>query len=280
MTPSRCPDFLVVGHVTKDLLPHGFNVGGTAAYASITARNLGYRAGVVTSAGPDINLETVLSGVDIVCAPSAVTTTFRNIYCDGTRQQFVCTVATGLTANAVPPEWRRSPVVQLGPLVQEFRENIVEAFPGSLIGVTPQGWMRHWDQRGCVSPIPWEGAQDILPKVDALIFSEEDVGGNLAVVEEYVRLTRIVVVTYGWKGSTVYYKGEVRSFPAPTVREVDPTGAGDVYAAAYLVRLHETDDPWESARFANVVASFSVEGPGTTTIPKRDLVEKWLMGHP
>ncbi len=35
-----------------------------------------------------------------------------------------------------------------------------------------------------------------------------------------------------------------------------------VFAAAFLIRLAETQDPCEAARFANVVASFSVEKPG------------------
>ena len=62
----------------------------------------------------------------------------------------------------------------------------------------------------------------------------------------------------------------------PGRREVDPTGAGDVFAAAYLIRYHETGDPYEAAQFANLVASFSVEAPGTEGIPTRDEVLTYL----
>jgi sugar/nucleoside kinase (ribokinase family) len=57
---------------------------------------------------------------------------------------------------------------------------------------------------------------------------------------------------------------------------VDPTGAGDVFAPAFMIRLIETGDPCEAAQFANVVASFSIEGPGVTGIPMRKQVEAYL----
>jgi sugar/nucleoside kinase (ribokinase family) len=274
------PDFLVIGHVTKDLTPHGFNVGGTATYASITAHNLGYRAAIVTSAGPDVDLDEALPGISVARVHCRETTTFQNIYQEGRRRQFVRAVAAPLTPEAIPPQWRRVPIVLLGPLAQEFGETVVELFPAALIGVTPQGWMRQWDSSGSVSPCPWAGGQYLLPKADVLTLSEEDVGGDLSVIQEYVNLTRIVVVTSGWQGSTVYFAGEVRWFPTRPVVEVDPTGAGDVFTAAYLVRLWETEDPWEAARFANIVASFSVEGPGVTAIPVRAQVEGGLVTNP
>jgi sugar/nucleoside kinase (ribokinase family) len=90
------------------------------------------------------------------------------------------------------------------------------------------------------------------------------------------------VVTHGPRGATVYHGGEVRHLPTRPAHEVDPTGAGDVFAAAFLVRLHEillergVEDPWEAAHFANVVASFSVEGIGYSAIPQRAQVEAYL----
>jgi hypothetical protein len=274
------PDFLVIGHVTKDLNPNGFNVGGTVTFASVTASNLRYRAAIVTSAGPDIDFDKALPGIGVASVQSRETTTFQNIYHAGQRRQFVRAIAAPLTPEAIPPDWRRAPIVLLGPLVQELEESVVELFPDSLIGVTPQGWMRQWDSSGKVSPCPWSGAEYLLPKVEVLTFSEEDVGGDRSVIEEYVNLTNIVVITSGWQGSTVYFEHEVRWFPTRPIVEVDPTGAGDVFAAAYLVRLWETEDPWEAARFANIVASFSVEGPGVTTIPLRAQVEGGLVTNP
>jgi sugar/nucleoside kinase (ribokinase family) len=271
------PDYLVIGHITKDLLDGGFTVGGTVTYSGLTARNLGRRVGVVTSASPDLDLEEALPGIEVVSIPSSVTTAFQNIYRDGARQQFIKAVAERITAEAIPPQWCRSPIVQLGPLTQEVDEEVIHLFKGSLIGVTPQGWMRQWDDEGRVSPVVWAAPERVLPFAKVLVLSEEDVGGDMALVQEYVELTEIVVVTAGWKGSTVYHQGQRRCFPAREVIEVDPTGAGDVYAAAYLVRLEETGDPWEAAHLANCVASFSVEKPGVAGLPSRRQVETCLL---
>jgi sugar/nucleoside kinase (ribokinase family) len=273
----HCPDYLVIGHITKDLLNVGFTVGGTVTYSGLTARNLGRRVGVVTSVSLDLDLEEALPGIEVVSVPSPVTTAFQNIYHNGTRQQFVKTLAERITAKAIPPKWHHSPIVQLGPLTQELDEEVVHLFKGSLIGVTPQGWMRQWDAEGRISPVVWAAPERVLPFANVLVLSEEDVGGDMALVQRYVELTKIVVLTAGWKGSTVYHRGQRRYFPAREVSEVDPTGAGDVYAAAYLIRLEETGDPWEAAHFANCVASFSVEKLGVTGIPSRGKVELCLL---
>lgn len=47
-------DFLVIGHVCKDVTPAGFRLGGTVTYAALMARNLGARAGILTRASKDL----------------------------------------------------------------------------------------------------------------------------------------------------------------------------------------------------------------------------------
>ena len=48
---AQAPDYLVIGHVSKDLLPNGegARAGGTATYSALTAQKLGLQAGVITS---------------------------------------------------------------------------------------------------------------------------------------------------------------------------------------------------------------------------------------
>jgi hypothetical protein len=128
-----CRDYLVIGHITKDLLDGGFTVGGTVTYSGLTARNLGRRVGLVTSASPGLDLKEALPGIEVVSVSSSVTTTFQNIYHNGTRQQFIKAVAERITGEAIPPQWHCSPIIQLGPLTQELDEEVVHLFKGSLI---------------------------------------------------------------------------------------------------------------------------------------------------
>ena len=266
--PSAKLDYLVIGHVTRDVFDGSFTVGGTATYSALTALSFGCRVGVVTSADPELDLDDVLSNVNVIRQSSSATTTFQNLYVDGSRQPFIRAVADDIRAESIPPAWRHTPIVHVGPVSQECcTAELARLFTESLVGMTPQGWMRQWDTKGHVWPRSLVEPERILPLAQAVILSEEDVGNDLTLIADYSRLVDILVLTAGWKGSTVYHRGQVQHFPAREVHEVDPTGAGDIFATAYLICLRETDDPWTSARFANCVASGSVERAGLDSIP-------------
>lgn len=288
-------NFLVIGHITHDLTPNGFRLGGTVSFAAITARRLGWQPGILTRASVEGLLDgtmppgpvdmvapdaSPLAGIPIHLLPSPVSTTFRNIYREGHRTQVLEALAEPVTPRDLPPAWANVPVVLLGPLVGEIPPSWTATFPGALMGVTPQGWMRRWDEVGHVSPARWENSADFLHRADVAILSREDVGGDDEYVADLARQARLLIVTDGWHGAMLYMKD--RSYlvaPRPTI-EVDPTGAGDVFAASFLLRLAETGDPLVAARFANVVASMSVETIGTENIPYREQVDEWLRRNP
>jgi len=271
------PDFLVIGHVTKDLQEDGYTIGGTVTFASLTARNLGQRTAVVTSASPDLSFNPLYQGIEVLRLPSPVTSTFQNLYSpDGTRTQFIRAVAGQIKAEDIPPAWREAKIVLLGPLTNEMEGSIVKIFPRSLIGVTPQGWMRCWDGDGRVFPRPWDRAVEVLAYARVMVCSENDIEKDESVIQSYARMANILVVTHGPGGAMVYHQGEVRHFPAFETIEIDPTGAGDVFAAAYLIELERSGDPYAAAHFANCVASFSVEKQGTEGIPTLEQVEQRL----
>jgi sugar/nucleoside kinase (ribokinase family) len=100
-----------------------------------------------------------------------------------------------------------------------------------------------------------------------MVISLEDVGGDQEQVEFFAHHTRLLAVTEAASGSVLYWNGDRRRFRAPRVQEVDPTGAGDIFAAAFFVRLYTTRDPWEAARFATQFAAYSVTRPGLEGIP-------------
>ena len=269
-----CPDYLVIGHVTKDLYPGDYKIGGTVTFSALTARNLGHQAGIVTCSGPGLDLSRLPGDLEILSHPSEASTTFENIYCDGHRRQFIRAQARVLTCPDVPEEWKASPIVHLGPVAQEIDAEIVDCFPDALLGLTPQGWMRRWDEHGMVFPAAWTPSDELLQRADAVILSQEDVGGDVELVQSYAARTRLLVLTTGWQGATVYCDGQVRSFPAVSVQEVDPTGAGDIFAAAFMSALHRTQDPWLSAQFANCVAAHSVERSGVDSVPTREEIAR------
>jgi sugar/nucleoside kinase (ribokinase family) len=274
-------DYLVIGHVTRDLANGAFAVGGTASYSARTALALGCRVGIVTSADTDLDLSQILDGILITRAPAPATTTFENVYTSGGRQQMLHSVANTLTPDMLPSNWTvvSGGVVHVGPVAGECDPTWVDAFGDAFMGVTPQGWMRRRDQSGRVSSCLWKGAEPWLARADAVVLSDEDVGGDETLMAWYASQTRLLVVTHGTAGSTLYIQGQACSFPAPSVNEVDPTGAGDIFATAFFLSLQRCGDSSAAARFANCVAAGSVTRVGLDSTPRPAQVARCEQTH-
>jgi sugar/nucleoside kinase (ribokinase family) len=276
LVPLEPVDYLVIGHVTEDVTPAGPRLGGTAAFSALTARAFGLRVGIITSVGPTTSLQ-ALQGITLINTPSNQSTVFENIETPTGRQQVIRWQAASIPLDSIPDAWRRSPIVHLGPVAQELVPEAAGHFAMALLGITPQGWMRTWDDAGNVAPCRWESAEVLLPKAGAVVISREDVRGNEEMIEELAHQTRILVVTEGPSGSVVHWNGDRRRFRAVDVQAVDEVGAGDVYAAAFFIRLYMTRDPWEAARFATLLAGRSVTRPGLEGIPTNQEIEACSM---
>jgi sugar/nucleoside kinase (ribokinase family) len=278
------PDFLVIGHVVQDLLDGGWRAGGAVTYAGGLARNLGLSTAVVTSCADDFPLGQVLEGMEVHRVPASETTQIRNVYTADGRKQWLPRRAANIRAGDVPPEWRRSGIVLLGAVAGELEDGIASEMSAGLLGIGVQGWLREVGPGNAVHPVSLDtwSSGPLVDAVDAVFLSVEDLPATElgAAVESWAARTRIVAVTRGEDGADIYYQGErrhIRAFPA---RAVDPTGAGDVFAAAYLIRYDETSDPWESARFAAAAGACITETEGATGIPDRFAIEARLDSGP
>ena len=269
-------DYLVIGHITVDLTASGPVMGGSAAYAALTARALGLRVGVVTVRGSEIPL-TELDGIPVVAVAAEYSTTFENIYTSTGRIQYVRRMAPKIDFESVPQAWRRARVIHLAPVAQEVSAQLPADFHPELLGLTPQGWMRALDEDGRVHACAWAQAESALARAGALVFSIEDVGRDESVIEPMTYVARIMAVTEGSDGVRLFWNGDSRRFLPPAVTEVDPTGAGDIFATAFFTRLLNTRDPWEAARFANRIAAISVTRPGMAGVPSPDEVRACLV---
>jgi sugar/nucleoside kinase (ribokinase family) len=270
-------DYLVIGHITVDQTPEGPCLGGTAVYASLTAKALGYRTGVVTCWGAELPLD-ALQGIPVASFKADYSTIFENIYTtDEGRIQILHSVAPGLEYYHVPETWRSASVVHLGPVAQEINPSLVRNFPSAFIGLTPQGWMRGWESDGRVYVSEWPEASFVLERANAAVISLEDVDYDERRVDEMAASCHVMAVTEGSSGVRLYWNGDVRWFPSPRMTEVDSTGAGDIFAAAFFTRLYATRDPWEAARFATQLGAFSVTRPGLSGIPTPEEIETCMV---
>ncbi|OGO25885.1 MAG: hypothetical protein A2Y54_10105 [Chloroflexi bacterium RBG_16_51_16] len=276
LIPLESVDYLAVGHVAIDRTPSGLCLGGTVSYAALTARVLGMRVGIVTSASATASLEP-LAGFPIVCIPSDSTTEFENIPSNPGRRQILHHRAAQILLDHIPQNWRTAPIIHLAPIASEFEPGLAADLTANLLGVTPQGWLRSWDESGRVFASPWEDPGLVLNQAGAVVLSLDDMDRDLERVESYAHQTRLLCVTEGAAGCVVYWNGDRRRFPAPSVDKVDSTGAGDIFASAFFVRLYMTRDPWEAARFATQAASFSISRLGLDGIPTPKEIEDCYM---
>lgn len=266
LAPLEKIDYLVIGHLTHDLTPGGLRIGGTAAYSALTASALGLRVGIVTAWSNELPLGP-LQSIPIISYPTEVSTTFENIYTPHGRVQMLRAVAPELGFHIIPETWRQPSIVHLGPVAQEVDPGLVRRFSSGLIGITPQGWLRHWDQTGRVHPCEWPEATFTLQQAGAAVISVEDVGGDEDRIEEMASACRVLAVTEANYGARIYWNGDVRRFRPPVVEEIEATGAGDIFAAAFFVRLFSTRDPWEAGRFATQLSAYSVTRVGLDSPP-------------
>lgn len=262
------PDYLLIGHITHDVTPEGPRLGGTVSYGAHTAVALGLRVGLLTSARADEPLLRKLPPqARVVCIPSEHTTTFENRYADGRRTQYIYHRATTLTPDMLPPAWRRARLVHLGPVAYETDPAFASTFENSAICVTPQGFMRFREPDGLVRTVPWDSAEQVLTRARLTVLSEEDIRHDPGLEVMFARLAPLMVVTRAERGGTVYRNGSASSFPAEEVEQVEPTGAGDIFATALHAALDRLGDLDRAIRVATYLAGQSVTRVGFASAP-------------
>jgi hypothetical protein len=266
-------DYLVIGHITSDKTKSGYQIGGTAAYAAKTAQVLEYNPGILTSCAINHLDLSKIESIPVFSPINSTTTIFENMLVDHQRQQIIHEWAGPIPLDSLPADWRSPAIVHFGPVAKEVDSEWVHQFPISYKGFTPQGIMRSWDKDGLVYRTPMVPDGSVLKEFNAIIFSIEDIAEDEDIIDAYARDSQVLAVTEGSKGVRIYWQGDMRYFSAPVVNEMDSTGAGDIFAAAFFIRHAQTKNPWEAARFAVQVAAISVTRTGLDSIPTTDEIK-------
>ncbi|HEX9437638.1 MAG TPA: PfkB family carbohydrate kinase [Candidatus Limnocylindria bacterium] len=268
--------FLAVGHVARDEFEGepSWRLGGTALYAAAAAARLGGQASaLLTRVGPgeEPALRERCSdlGITLHALSSSATTTFAFRYVEGRRILRLRARARGIAAADVPPDWHTARAVVLGSIAHELDRSVFGALSGSATVLVAQGYLRVWAADGLITPREWEDAHEIVPLVSAVVLSEDDVAGDLTAPRRWARFGA-VYVTLAERGVLILRGEDEEIVPGfPVERVVDPTGAGDAFAAGLAIALAEGKSQRDAARFANAVASFAVEGVGIDALADR-----------
>ena len=102
----------------------------------------------------------------------------------------------------------------------------------------------------------------------AAFLSIEDLGLDRSLIAPLRSLFPLLVLTKGNTGAEIFYQDKTTVIPVIPKDEVDPTGAGDIFATAFIINYALNGKKLiESAQVASALAAISVTRPGIEGIP-------------
>jgi len=260
-----------LGEVLWDMLPQGRQLGGAPANFAYHVSQLGYQGIIVSAVGNDalgndivkeLDSHGIASRISIVDAPTGVV----NVSVDDKgipSYEIVENVAWDNIPYSEDLQYLASQAVAVcfGSLAQRevvSRDTImqfIESLPPTCLKVFDINLRQRYYTREIIE---WS-----LEHCDVLKLNDDE----LAIIKEMLEATtlsddsfvaklkqlydlKIVILTCGEKGSSVYYDDEVNFELTPQVEVVDTVGAGDSFTAAFVATLLQGKSVVEAHRQA------------------------------
>jgi len=285
-------DLVTVGHFAIDYIhlpttvPPKPTLGGSPTYVSVAAARLGAKVSVVSKVGEEFsnnyvkwleNNQVDLSGLKQV--KGASTTQFVIKYQKNWKRRLQLKARAPLLSVDDLPDSMQAKSVHIAPIANEVPPKLVSKLreTTSVLSLDPQGFVRSFDRKGNVSLKRWKG-KGVLERVDVYKSSLNEIlaATEKSKLEHAMRKiidygVKIVIVTRGMRGSTLFFDNAVYNIPACASKVVaDPTGAGDAFIGAFLAEYVRGKDPLWCACVGSASASFVVEGIGPERFGERE----------
>jgi hypothetical protein len=251
----------------------GWAPGGPALYAARTALALGCRVELVSGLPPDYP-RGPLGGLSLKPLPAADVPRYVNTYDpDGKRSQRLLTTGAAIRL-AVPPHGEID-VLILAPAFDELEG--MPPWPAGVRAMSLQGVLRDRDgDRVVPRADAWAACEPFVVPGAFYFLSDEDTREPAALARRIAAAGGTCFVTYASEGATRYAGAAVTHRPAFPATAIEPTGAGDVFATSFAVRLAECGDGDEAWTFALMAGALAVEGAGLDGVPQRAAIEARL----
>ncbi|MDG6926101.1 MAG: hypothetical protein JRN09_06065 [Nitrososphaerota archaeon] len=266
---------LVAGFMTIDRIELPVrtisSVGGPPSYAGLLCSRFGFDVTALTRIGTDFPDEQLVWLARNGLALRAVdrsktkkTTRFKLVVKDSERSLYLQERCEDISLDQVPDDHFNAALIS--PLAQEIPNPVFEEVRrrSDFCFLDPQGYVRSFDESGKVYITPWSD-EKVLGNVDALkmdLAECEAITGKVSPEEGLRKLAakniRKAVVTRGSEPALVLDGSRISKVEVPTVKIVDSTGAGDIFAGALITCFLRSRDFLWSSCFGIAASSLSL----------------------
>lgn len=268
----------LIGNPTRDHIVNGpkrvKTFGGTVSYAALFLVRSGYEVTIIGKGDDEMKNWIERQGIITTYFYQASRVVeFENVYVLNRREQFA-RCGEKIYLPEVPDAAFRSKAILVGSVLQEVDPEIIRVPRQAVLMLDAQGFMRHLSPAGKVLLRTSADAEAAVRYCDILKVDEAEAavltataGATAAARVLYKMGPKIVIVTCGEKGVTIFDGSRMIRIRAPEADVIDPTGAGDVFGAAFLIRYLQTEDLIEAGLFASAAAALSMNEFGTAAVP-------------
>ncbi len=282
-TPATAPELVLVGNLLVDDLvfedgsTRMGQAGGALLHAALAAAAWGSRVGCVSVVGtdyPEVALATLRARGVALEGLSALGTPGARVWLLYEEQGRHMVPRQGRPTHEqvspwpelVPLGWQDAPAMHLAPMPLGRQGALAARFAGrvGLLSLDP-----------CepVTPASLGAWREVLAHTDVFFASDEELRLKGVSEAEAVRALaggrlRYVLHKRGARGGTLYdaHEGTTHTWTACPAREVDPTGAGDAFAGAFMAALAGGAHVADALARGAATASLAVEGIGSTRL--------------
>ncbi|HJM74414.1 MAG TPA: PfkB family carbohydrate kinase [Dehalococcoidia bacterium] len=266
MAPSS-PSIAVIGPLTLDVIDGERRPGGAVAYAARIAHALGECIAILTIGAADADLS-AFDGHELTLIDDR-SLTFEHSAIDASRRlRLLARPSRPLGNSDIPGRWSGLTTLIFAPLLPDDVD--LDSFSAiSRIerrALLAQGLQRRVGRDGVIEHqhAPALGLLPFFtPDTSLFLSTEETAGWDSDALPALIDACARVVITDGADGAVVHRAGErslhVEAAPADVI---DTTGAGDVFATAYMLALAAGADDAAAARLASASAAAAIEQPG------------------
>ncbi|MCX8183681.1 MAG: PfkB family carbohydrate kinase [Crenarchaeota archaeon] len=245
-------------------------MGGGGFYSSLSLSRIGVETVLFTAYGPDMNPEWVESlkrkGVKVYATELDRSILFENVYQGNSRLQ----KTSGEPSRKIVVERSKLSAfdaIHVTPVLNEVDHRVFKELEeaGCKVSIDAQGFIRASGVDGRVQHVKRMLSEDALSRINYVHMNvdEQFFFLNSDVKELFeINPKMIVELTNSEHGSMVVYKQGCFYMPVFNVETLDPTGAGDVYAAVFLAKHLETGSLVESSLYASACSSIKAEKTG------------------